>query len=213
MRADKLLIDGPDDAAQTLVLAHGAGQGMLSPFMQTVASGIAANGIRVVRFEFPYMVKAKLSGRKHPPDREPILEQTWREVIAGLRTAHIPCLAIGGKSMGGRIASQVVDEPGVSSLVCLGYPFHPPGKPERLRFESLERVSVPTLICQGERDPFGRIDEVQGYCLSPAVRLHWVTDGEHSFKPRKRAGLTQEQNLAEVVAQVGAFLKALAEPG
>ncbi len=118
-------------------------------------------------------------------------------------------LVIGGKSLGGRIASMVADEASVSGLVCLGYPFHPPGQPEKQRTEHLSRLKTPTLILQGTRDSFGTPEDVAGYALSPAIRLHWLEDGDHSFKPRKASGRTLEQNIEEAIAAVADFAHGL----
>jgi predicted alpha/beta-hydrolase family hydrolase len=108
-------------------------------------------------------------------------------------------LFIGGKSMGGRIASLVADEAKVTGLVCLGYPFHPTGKPNQLRVEHLRSIRTPTLVVQGERDPFGTRQEVSDYKLASRVRVHWLTDANHSFKPRKSSGRTLEENLEEAI--------------
>jgi hypothetical protein len=177
---------------------------MRSPFMDAIAAGLVAGGLRVVRFEFPYMAEMRRSGKRRAPDREPVLRAAWNQVIDRLLDAGTPLegLVIGGKSLGGRMASLVAGECGVSGLVCLGYPFHPPGKPEKLRVEHLRHLRTPTLICQGTRDPFGSREEVGHYDLSPAVRLVWIDDGEHSFKPRKASGRTLEQNLAQAVEAV-----------
>ena len=117
-------------------------------------------------------------------------------------------LLIGGKSMGGRIASMVADETGVSGLICLGYPFHPPGSPSRTRTEHLEALRTPTLILQGTRDSFGLPDEVAKYRLSSAIEIEWLEDGDHSFKPRAASGRTEEQNLSEAIARMTAFIAA-----
>jgi predicted alpha/beta-hydrolase family hydrolase len=203
---DDLLHDGPKKKnAPTLVLAHGAGAPMDSPFMDTIADGLGKGGIHVVRFEFPYMARRRKEGRGGAPDREPALLARWREVVAALGGGS--GLFIGGKSLGGRMASLVADELGVRGLVCLGYPFHPPGKPERTRTTHLGAIRTPTLIVQGERDPFGTVDEVADYTLSPAIRLAWLTDGDHSFVPRKKAGVTEADNLAQAVALVRDFLR------
>src|SRR5260370_12988676 len=122
----QLIYDGPKDAAATLVLAHGAGAAMDSPFMNRIAAGVAEWGIRVARFEFPYMDARRRTGKGGAPDREPVLRAAWLEVIE--RLGGGPRLVIGGKSMGGRIASLIADEAGVKGLVCLGYPFHAPGR-------------------------------------------------------------------------------------
>ncbi len=198
----ELLTTGPPDARHTVVLAHGAGQPMDGPAMALLAAAFTAAGVRVVRFEFPYMRRRRATGRGAAPDRQPVLEQSWRDAIqrAGQATAAGPdALAIGGRSMGGRIASLVADGCGVRALLCFAYPFHPPGRPDRLRTAHLASLRTPTLILQGERDPFGNPAEVGSYRLSPAVTVHWIADGDHSLKPRKRSGRTLEDNVAAAV--------------
>jgi len=201
-----LLFDGPAKAETTIVLAPGAGAAMDSPFMEFVAKGLGEHGFRVVRFEFPYMANKRVTGRAKPPDREPVLRETWLKVIEKLGPKG---LVIGGKSMGGRIASLVADEAGVAGLVCLGYPFHPVGKPDKLRVEHLKTIKTPTLIMQGERDPFGTREDVAGYKLSKAVRVAWMPDGDHSFTPRKASGRTEKQNWQEAVDKVAGFAQSL----
>jgi predicted alpha/beta-hydrolase family hydrolase len=198
----ELLIDGPPDSKSTFAFAHGAGGPMRTAFMAGVARGLAAEGIRVVRFEFPYM-----AAKRKAPDREPVLLDAWREVVAELGGGDR--VAVGGKSLGGRMASLVADELGVRGLVCLGYPFHPPGNPERLRTRHLATLKTPTLIVQGTRDPFGGQDEVKTYTLSEAIRLVWMLDGDHSFKPRLSSGTTEAENLALAVDEVARFLLSL----
>jgi predicted alpha/beta-hydrolase family hydrolase len=222
--ATHFLFDGPDPGAHgvTVVLAHGAGAPMDSPFLNTMARGLAAVGLRVARFEFPYMRARREEGRNRPPDREPVLRTAWLAAVAELGGGER--LVIGGKSMGGRFASMVADEAGARALVCLGYPFHPPGRPEKLRVEHLEHLQTPALFIQGTRDPFGTRDEVASYPLSPAIRVHWIADGDHSLAPRKptersevdtrgsgraeRARRTREQNLAEAVDAIARFVAA-----
>ena len=201
------LTDGPADAPHRFVLAHGAGAPMDSPTMEAIATGVAAAGIRVVRFEFPYMRQRRSGGRRRPPDRQTVLLETWHEVIDALGGAE--SLVIGGRSMGGRMASLIADAVGARGLVCLGYPFHPPGKPERLRTEHLAALRTPTLIVQGERDAFGSKAEVGGYDLSDAIRVHWLADGDHSFVPRKRSGHTTAGHLAEAAAVTAEFIRSL----
>jgi predicted alpha/beta-hydrolase family hydrolase len=201
-----MIFDGPVEGP-TLVLAHGAGAPMDSPFLNTVATGLAAGGIRVVRFELPYMRRRRETGERRPPDREPVLRQAWLEVIAALGGGDR--LVIGGKSLGGRMASLVADEARVSGLVCLGYPFHPPGQPGKLRTAHLRDLRTPTLIVQGTRDPLGTREEVAGYDLSPAIRVVWLEDGDHSFKPRVSSGTTERGHLAAAVAAVGEFVRGL----
>lgn len=176
----RLLTDGPDDATHVFLLAHGAGAPMDHPFMNSVARGMGECGIRVVRFEFPYMAARREGGGRGAPDRQPVLLETWRRVIeehgGGSR------VFIGGKSMGGRMASMVADEAGVRGLICFGYPFHPAGKPEQTRVAHLEHLRTPALIIQGTRDAFGTPDDVRAYALSPSIRIEWIEGGDHSLK-------------------------------
>ena len=209
-RADSdLLFDGSEDAPVTVVLAHGAGAPMNTPFMNSVARGLSAGGgVRVARFEFPYMRARRETGRRGgAPDREPVLRNSWKEVVEGLGGGRK--VVIGGKSMGGRIASMVADEVGARGLVCLGYPFHPPGRPDKLRTKHLETLATPALIVQGTRDAFGTPEDVAGYVLSDAIRVVWLEDGDHSWKPRAASGRTEAQNMADGVAAIREFLEAL----
>lgn len=205
--APDFLFDGPKKAKLTLILAHGAGAAMDSPFMETIAKGIAKAGIRVARFEFPYMAERRKSGKKRPPDSPNTLLATFRATAAAMNGKPF---AIGGKSMGGRIASMVADEIGAKALVCFGYPFHPPGKPKASRTEHLLQLKTPTLILQGTRDPFGGVDDVKALKLPKSIRIHFLEDGEHSFKPRKASGRTEEENLAEAIEKATVFLRKLA---
>ena len=152
------------------------------------------------------MAARRADGRKRPPDRQPKLVAAWQAAIAALGPQG---LVIGGKSLGGRIASLVADDAGVMGLVCLGYPFHPVGKPERLRIDHLERLRTPTLIVQGTRDPFGSRDEVETYPLAKAIAFHWAEDGNHDLVPRKASGRSAPENWIEAVAATAAFLKQL----
>ena len=202
-----LLFEGPGDARHTLVLAHGAGAPMDSPFLNRVSAGLSARGIRVARFEFPYMARRREVSGRGAPDRPQVLMASWKEIVASLGGG--PRVSIGGKSMGGRIASMVADEVGARSLVCLGYPFHPPAAPFRLRTAHLADLRTPTLIVQGTRDSFGGKDEVPGYALSSAISVAWIEGGDHSFKPPARSGRTEAGNLAEAIDAVGQFLDVL----
>jgi uncharacterized protein len=200
------LSNGLAGATDTLVLAHGAGASMDSPFMEAMAEGISAAGVRVVRFEFPYMA-GRRSGKRRPPDREPVLLQTWRDVAAQLGGGGR--LVIGGKSMGGRMASMVADELGARGLVCLGYPFHAPGRPQMPRIGHLQQLRTPAIILQGTRDSFGKPGEIESYGLPASVRFHWLEDGDHDFKPRAASGRTQRQNRDEAIAAVVDFIQSL----
>ena len=201
------LFDGPEAARNTIVLAHGAGAAMDSAFMNTIAAGLADRDLRIARFEFPYMQKRRADGGRRPPDRQPILLACWRRVIAALAPASR--LIIGGKSMGGRMASLIADERAVAGLVCLGYPFHPPGRPDKLRTEHLRGLVTPTLILQGERDALGNREDVAGYDLSKAITVHWLGDGDHDLKPRKKSGRTHDEYLSEAIAAIGKFVSGL----
>lgn len=203
----EFLIDGDANAAATVVLAHGAGAPMDTPFMEAFARGLAAAGLRVVRFEFAFMRARRGEGKRKAPDRAPVLLDAWRSVIAALGDPG--ALVIGGKSMGGRMASMVADEAGVKGVACLAYPFHPSGKPERTRTDHLQSMRTPTLIVQGTRDSLGKPEEVAGYSLSKAIRVHWLEAGDHDFKPTKASGRTLEQNWQEGIAAVAEFVEGL----
>jgi predicted alpha/beta-hydrolase family hydrolase len=203
---EDLLIEGPPGGS-TVVLAHGAGAPMDSPFMNRIAAGLASEGLRTVRFEFPYMQQRRRTGRRRRPDSGEALVLAWREVVERLGGGRN--LVIGGKSLGGRIASMIADDLGARGLVCLGYPFHPAGKPEVLRASHLRELKTPTLIVQGARDALGDRDEVPGYALSPAIRVLWLEDGDHSFKPRVRSGRTEQEHLDHAVGAAAEFVKSL----
>jgi predicted alpha/beta-hydrolase family hydrolase len=196
------LVDGPDGGT-TLILAHGAGAPMDSAFMDAVARGVANEGIRVVRFEFPYMAARRTSTRRGP-DREAVLLQTWRDVIEQFDAASV---VIGGKSMGGRVASMVADESGVAGLVCLGYPFHAPGRPEKPRIDHLRELRTPALIVQGTRDHFGPREEVEAYPLPSTITFLWLEDGDHDFKPRSASGHSHGEHVASAIAATVAFVR------
>lgn len=199
------LFNGPENAPVTILLAHGAGAPMDSPAMNGIAEALAGKEVRVARFEFGYMAGRRSEGRRKPPPRadRPIPE--YHAAIDAL--AHDGLLVIGGKSMGGRVASMIADEEftngRIAGLLCLGYPFHPPGKPEQLRTKHLERMKTPALICQGSRDPFGTFEEVARYELSGAIEILWLEDGDHDMKPRKTVtGLSMADHLQTMAEHV-----------
>ena len=204
-----ILFDGPEEkiAKQTLILAHGAGAPMDSDFMNCFATGLAERDVQVARFEFPYMADRRVTGIKRPPGNQAILLETWREVLSQIGKNPVN---IGGKSMGGRMATLLAsaeDAPPIRRLICLGYPFHPLGKPEILRTDHLSSLSVPTLIVQGDRDAMGNRDEVEGYNLSPTIQLHWCSDGNHDLTPRKNLGFTKEGNWVAAMNAIAKFLE------
>jgi predicted alpha/beta-hydrolase family hydrolase len=207
MDASDLLIEGPHDAPRTVVLAHGAGAPMDSPFMEQVARGLVRNGFRAVRFEFPYMRERRHSGRRRSPDSTGVLCRAWHEVVERLGGAAE--LVIGGKSLGGRIASMIADAVDARGLVCLGYPFHPPGKPGVRRISHLRDLRTATLIVQGTRDALGSREEIDGYGLPERIRFVFLEDGDHSFKPRVKSGRTERQNLEAAVQAISGFVRDL----
>jgi len=187
----------------TLILAHGAGAPMDSSFMNDMAARLARHGVNVVRFEFPYMAQRRLDGGKRPPNPAPNLLESWREVYAEVRRHAAGKLAIGGKSMGGRMASLLADELEADALVCLGYPFYAVGKPEKPRVAHLAGLNTPTLIVQGERDALGNRAAVQGYDLSPSIEVLWLAAGDHDLKPLKASGFSHEQHLEAAAERCG----------
>ena len=209
-----LLVDRPQSVLAHggpvgLLLAHGAGAPMDSPFMQAIAAALAARGVGVIRFEFPYMAQRRLTGGKRPPNPQQVLLECWQEVHAQVRPLVAGTLAIGGKSMGGRMASLVADALGVDALVCLGYPFYAAGKPEKPRVAHLQTLRTPTLIVQGERDALGNRDTVEGYDLASTIQVHWLHSGDHDLKPLKKSGIRHDDHLNSAAACVAEFLSRL----
>ena len=200
----KVYRSGSAEAA--LVLAHGAGAGQSSPFMVRAASDLAARHIAAATFDFPY-----IAAGRHVPDRPDVLEAAWREALAAAsRTfAGLP-MFIGGKSMGGRIASQVAAQgcEGLAGLVFLGYPLHPPGKPQQRRDAHLPAIAEPMLFVQGTRDAFGTAEEIRA--LAPRLRratVHEVTGGDHSFKVSGRGAPKPAAVLAAVLDAVRDWIR------
>jgi uncharacterized protein len=184
-KASSLAVYRSASARAACVVGHGAGAGQASPFMVRFARGLAERGVSTATFDFPYMA----TGRK-VPDKAPVLEASWFEAVAEARSnfGELP-LFIGGKSMGGRIASHIASQgcPGLAGLFFLGYPLHPPGAPEKRRDAHLPAIQEPMLFVQGSRDAFGASDEIAE--LLPTLHratLHVVPDGDHSFKVRGR---------------------------
>ncbi|MCY1296297.1 hypothetical protein D9M68_698160 [compost metagenome] len=190
----------------TLILAHGAGAPMDSDFMQGMAERLAARGVTVVRFEFAYMAARRADGRKRPPNPQAQLLAQWRAVYERVRGQVKGPLAIGGKSMGGRMASLLADELAVDALVCLGYPFHAAGKTDKPRVAHLAELKTPTLVVQGERDALGNRSTVEGYRLSAAIELCWLAAADHDLKPLKASGFTHAQHLDRAADAAAGFL-------
>lgn len=203
------LENGPSNAPKRLILAHGAGAPMDHEWMTTVAEKIATRGVHVVRFNFDYMAEMVATGKKKPPQRAPHLLATWQQVVADWQHDH---LLIGGKSMGGRMASMLAADSdllpnaAIKGVWCLGYPFHPPGRPEKLRVEHFSSIKVPVVISQGERDSFGNKDEASRWNLPSEIDLFWADDGDHGLKPRVKSGKTLDDNLKAAIDHAGGIL-------
>ena len=215
---DWLLTEAQGDAAQAplLVLTHGAGAGMNSPFMNNMAERLAARGVSVARFNFAYMARAEHERRRiAPPKAERLMNEFHRRVAHWTARGVRPF--IGGKSMGGRVASMLADElfgqDSINGLVCLGYPFHPPGRPQNLRIAHLQVLHTPALICQGDRDPFGTRAEVEQYDLSESIRFCWLPDGDHDFKPRVKSGESWAGNMDMAADCIADFIHAVSGEG
>jgi uncharacterized protein len=205
------IFDGPAKAEVTMLLAHGAGAPMDSAAMTAAAKALAAEGLEVARFEFGYMAARRTGERRPPPKAETVMPE-YVAAIDSLKAKGK--LIVGGKSMGGRVASMVADEMHaagkIAGLVCLGYPFHPMGKPEQLRTKHLEKLKCPALIIQGTRDIMGARDEVAGYKLSKAIEILWLEDGDHDLKPRKAvSGFTAAGHMKTMAARVAEWAKSL----
>jgi len=207
----ELLVTGPPSPVARFLCAHGAGAGMSTPFLEAVARLLAERNIAVVRFEFAYMAARSQGGSRKPPPKAERLMDEYRAAVAGV--PEVAPLLVGGKSMGGRVASLVADElhtqGRIAGLVCLGYPFHPPKKPDQLRTAHLTGLRCPALIVQGDRDPFGSRSEVEALTISPAIRFHWAGDGDHDLGPRGSSGFTRKGNLAAAADAVAAFAAGL----
>jgi predicted alpha/beta-hydrolase family hydrolase len=207
------LFDGPEDARVTILLAHGAGAPMDSASLTAAAKALADAEFRVARFEFGYMAGRRQGIRKPPPKAETVMPE-YVAAIDDLGPTNGP-LIIGGKSMGGRVASMIADAEfaakRVAGLVCLGYPFHPPGRPEQLRTKHLLGMHTPALIVQGTRDEFGNRYEVGDYGLSDEIEVLWLEDGDHDLKPRKAiSGFTTAQHLKAMAEAVRAWVDRIA---
>lgn len=208
----EFVYNGPADGP-LFVFAHGAGAPLTSSFMEAVAQGLAAHGIRVARFNFPYMQQRVDTGSRRPPERSPKLIAQYEQLIAELNQP----VFIGGKSMGGRMASLVaaqcasdespIDSTLIQGVICLGYPFHPTGNPSSLRIAHLPRINKPLLIAQGERDKLGSRSEVKSYHLPTNINWLWLEDGDHDLKPRVKSGFTHDDHLAKTINTIAAFIQ------
>jgi uncharacterized protein len=206
----EFLVNSPEtDPKAIFLLAHGASNGMATPFMETMARGIVNADVRVVRFHFPYMEKMLRTGKKVKPNGGGILRKCFGEVISHcIEHERVPSknIIIGGKAMGARVASMIADEHKVAGVICLGYPFHPPRKPKQFRLQHLKKIQTPTLMIQGERDPKGRLEEIQPLKLSKSVQFQWIEDGSKDFKPRKKSNRTLDENMDDAIQASNKFI-------
>jgi len=212
----KLIFNGPENGP-LFVFAHGAGAPADSAFMTTIAQGLAARGIRVARFNFPYMQQRVDNGTRRPPERAPKLIAQYSELLKQLDCPMV----IGGKSMGGRMATLLLAEltsdatessdltlkKSIKGVACLGYPFHPAGQPEKLRTEHLPLIKSQLLIIQGDRDKLGNQAEVQQYQLPSDIQWLWLADGDHDLKPRVKSGYNQPQHLEQAIDTLELFIR------
>lgn len=195
-----------------LLLAHGAGAGHQSPFMRQYVTSLASQGFQVLCIDFPYMQQMLETGKRRPP---PPIAQTleqfsgWYALLSGLFAGP---LWVGGKSMGGRVATLLASQSSyadsVPGVIVAGYPFHPPKAPHKLRLDHWPGIACPLLVLQGERDPFGTRNEVERYELPPNAQLAWLKDGDHDFKPRRISGLTQTVLIDEATQFAASFVRA-----
>jgi len=178
--------------------------------MEALAAELAAAGVAIARFEFAYMAARRDGGPRRPPPPLPALCDEYRALVASLAAVEGQRLYIGGKSMGGRVASMIADElyatRTISGLVAVGYPFHPPGKPESLRVAHLKELACPALIIQGTRDLLGNPELIPGLHLSRTIGFAWMPDGDHDLKPRQKSGFTQAEHIAAAAREIAQFL-------
>ncbi len=189
-------------ALGSILLAHGSGAPMDTPFMNKAARSLNDAGLRVFRYEFAYMAARREGSKRPPPSRFEKLQEElaaiWRDWgVDGPRY-------LGGKSLGSRVSVSMASRLGAAGVIALGYPFHPPGKPENVRMAPFENLTAPVLILQGTRDPFGTPEEVAGYGLPELVRIHWIQGGSHDLSVRK----SDPEPFTQVRAQVSAWLPA-----
>jgi predicted alpha/beta-hydrolase family hydrolase len=188
------------------IFAHGAGADMNHEFMSTIANLLAEKNISVLRFNFPFMIKRSEDGRRYPPDRMPKLITSYLSLLDTV--SHELPVFIGGKSMGGRVAATLAEQTlnHVKGVICLGYPFHPQKKPEKLRLEPLQQTKLPVLVVQGERDALGTQDEINDYGLSSLCTLRFLVDGDHNLMPRVKSGFTHQQHIQTTVEWIVNFI-------
>ncbi|WP_216597480.1 alpha/beta family hydrolase [Marinagarivorans algicola] len=212
-----VIISRPRTPKATLMLAHGAGAPMDSEFMTRYSLTLSRYDICVLRFEFDYMAQRRTGGSKRPPPNILVLVDQWRALIhrqQAQRGDPIPFF-IGGKSMGGRVAtllnagnkSASKDKPAWEGVICLGYPFHPQKQPLKLRTQHLSDPMQPTLIIQGTRDALGNQEEVISYALTSDIQLHWINTANHDLKPLARSQITHQNAIDDAAMTTNTFIE------
>ncbi len=204
------LLSTVDDAKALVIFAHGAGADMEHEYISEINRLLNNQKINVLRFNFPYMDKRKLDGKRRPPDKMPSLIACYQSVLASVNSS-LP-IFIGGKSMGGRVAATIASDKDlmmdnqVKGVICLGYPFHPVKKLDKLRLTPLQETQLPVLILQGDRDALGCKNEIESYEISPKCQVHYFNDGDHDLKPRVKSGFTLEQHRNSAVFKMKEFI-------
>ncbi|WP_459868444.1 alpha/beta family hydrolase [Halomonas shantousis] len=194
--------------AGRLLMAHGAGAGQQSGFMRGVCESLARVGVQTLAFEFRYMQRMQEESRRRPPPKidQLVTEMArWRDIVTH---EGLPAVWLGGKSMGGRVASILAAREEAPGLVMCGYPFHPPGRPDRTRLDHWPMIRCPMLVLQGTRDPFGNREDIESYELPKAAKVHFLEDGDHDWKPCKRTGHTQDALIDEATSRIAAWMRA-----
>lgn len=210
------LHDPAEDPIARVLLAHGAGAPMDHPWMNAFAGLLVTRRLAVARFEFGFMAARRDGGKRRPAPRGDKLVPEYVAAVEALaeETDDGLPLLIGGKSLGGRVASLAAPDlfaaGDIAGVVCLGYPFHPPKKPESLRTAHLAAFDCPALIVQGTRDPLGTREEVEGYTLDARLKLVWLEDGDHDLKPRRKSGFTHEAHLATAADAIASMAGGIA---
>ena len=207
MKFDNILINGPKEAKNILLLAHGAGAPMDSMFMNTISDGLNNNGIITFRFEFQYMEKRR-SGKNTFPDKLDVLCDYYNEIYFNIKkTNPDKNIWLGGKSMGGRVSTLISRSLDIKGVIVFGYPFHPINKLDKLRLESLQLSGPPILIIQGTRDKFGTITEVKKYKIHKNNTIFWIKDGDHSYNTLKKSELSSKDAIVQAYNEASVFIK------
>lgn len=195
-----------------LLFAHGAGAGHCSPFMRQFVTSLAKQGIQVLCIDFPYMQQMQETGKRRPPPPIAKTVEQFAEWYALLDDLFLEPLWVGGKSMGGRVATLLASQSSYAAVmpgvIVAGYPFHPTKAPHKLRLDHWPDIGCPLLVLQGERDPFGTREEVESYQLPSSAQLAWLKDGDHDFKPRRLSGLNQTVLIDEATQIAASFVRA-----